>query len=189
MEKEKKQNIQIILLSIIIVLLVGIMVYLLFFNKKDENKVIDSKENTTIESVKKERKISVNKADVNYVLDFDDIENRLIKKIDEQKKKAILSSCDCNGIDYDNVESMNCDNKELSSDSVKIVINKLFSSKKIEWVPTSRICADYTYLVEDSNFFLMEADDKSIILAGIDNDGYAFHYDGEDVRDFLKSLK
>jgi len=188
MEKEKKQNVQIILLSIVIVLLAGILVYLLFFNNKDE-KVIDNKENTIQESVKKERKITINKDDDDYILDFDDIENRLIKKIDEQKKKAILSSCDCNGIDYDNIESMNCDNKELSSDSVKAVINKLFSSKKIEWVPTSRICADYTYLVEDSNFFLMEADDKNIILAGIDNDGYAFHFPGEDVRDFLKNLK
>jgi len=42
MEKEKKQNIQIILLSIVIVLLVGIMVYLLFFNKKDEMKPVDN---------------------------------------------------------------------------------------------------------------------------------------------------
>ncbi len=183
MKKEKYKIIYIILLSIFIVLLIVALTYFLFLNKKEEI-VINNNNNAN-----NERKITINKDNGDYVLNFDNLENKLTKKINEQKKKAILSNCDCNGISYDNIESMNCDNKELSIDSVKMVINKLFSSKKVVWVPTSRICADYTYLIEDSNFFLMEADDKSIILAGIDNDGYAFHYDGEDVRDFLRNLK
>ena len=173
-----------VLLSVAILCILS---YDRFLRKKDELKC--NCPAPIINDGPKERKITVAKGEENYVLDFDDIEDRLLKNANNNHKKVILSSCDCKGIGYDNIESMNCDNKELSVDSIGEVINKLYNAKKVEWVPTSKICADNTFLVEDSNFFMFEADDKSIILAGIDQDGYAFHFDGEDVRDFLKGLK
>ena len=193
MEKKKKDchnRVLVILMTICVTLSIitlGIVIYDKFI-KKEETKTCNCPTCVVGDNTKQERKVTVKKDTEDYVLDFDSLEDRLANSVNNDHKKIVLSMCDCNGIDFDNIEDMTCDNKELSVDSIGVVINKLYSSKKVEWVPTSRACADYTYLIEDSHFFIFEADDKSILLAGIDQDGYAFHYDNEDVRDFLKNL-
>ncbi len=38
-------------------------------------------------------------------------------------------------------------------------------------------------------YIYFEADDPSILLVGLNGNGYAYHFAGEDIRDFLKNLK
>ncbi len=159
----------------------GIVAYDKFIKKKDEPSCNCPR--CEIKDSKTERKITVKKDDKDYVLDFDDIESRLLNSQD----KATLTICNCKDIDLDNIDDMKCNNKDLSKESIKKVINKLYNAKKVVWAPTGKMCAEYKYAAGD-DFFLFEADDTSILLVSIDQDGYAFYYENEDVRDFLKNL-
>ena len=170
-----------IICTLLSIAILGIVSYDKFFRKKEEP-VCNCQTPNNIEEPKKEKKITIKKGDEDYILDFDDLETRLLNSSNIVK----LVTCDCTDIDYDNIETMKCSNKELSKESIKKVMDKLYNAKKVVWAPTGRVCVEYEYAVGD--FFMFEADDKSIILASIDEDGYAFYYDNEDVRDFLRDL-
>ncbi len=167
--------------TLLSIAILGIVSYDKFFRKKEEP-ICNCQTPNNIEEPKKERKITIKKGDEDYILDFDDLETRLLNSSDVVK----LTTCDCTDVDYDNTESMKCTNKELSKETIKKVIDKLYNAKKVVWAPTGRMCVEYEYVAGD--FFMFEADDTSIILASIDQDGYAFYYDNEDVREFLKKL-
>lgn len=178
---EKKKNLLIIFLSIIVVLLLGMLVYLLFFNKKEELKPVD---NPPINN-------NENKSDGPYAnfLDYEKIKNDLVNNV-ISGKRIYLENCEsCEGIDFDNYDEAVCHKKELTINSITTFINKLKKATKVEELPTSKACSLYSYWIEDSGLSAFEADDPSILLVGLNGKGYAYHFAGEDVKDFLKNLK
>ena len=59
-------------------------------------------------------------------------------------------------------------------------------AKYVEYMPTSKNCVLYNFSV-GSDLIAFEADDPTVMLVGINGDGFAFHFD-ESVIDFFKSL-
>ena len=83
---------------------------------------------------------------------------------------------------------MKCTKTNLGVNSIKTFVNKLKSANLVEYIPTSKECSEYTYTI-GSDLSAFEADDKSILLVGINCNGYAFHFTNENMIDFLINLK
>ena len=196
MEKEtKNQRVVIGLLTGIIIILLGLCIYFMFIKK--DNKEISGNQPTNSEKEKEERKEAKqtnntlglkgsNGEDIS--LNYEELEKKLLNMVNNGTK-VYLDHCDnCSDIDYDNIDEAQCSKKELSVNVVKNLINKLKNANKVEYMPTSRPCAEYTFSI-DNGIVAYEADDKSILLVGVNNNGYAFHFTNENIVDFLSNLK
>ena len=82
--------------------------------------------------------------------------------------------------------SRNSATKNLDTSAIAKVINKLKEAKYVEYMPTSKNCVLYNFSV-GSDLIAFEDDDPTVMLVGINGDGFAFHFD-ESVIDFFKSL-
>ena len=121
-----------------------------------------------------------------YSIDFTGLLHKLEKKVDNYEEKITLVTREsCNGDEGSNT-TVGQKVKELSMDSITKVIDKLRSSKKIEYLSTSRTCSLYNFQI-GNDLTVFEADDDHILLVGIEGNGFAFHYD-DSVLDFFKSL-
>ena len=122
-------------------------------------------------------------------INYEQLEKTLISKVNSKQEKIILQNCvNCKDIDFDNYDKAKCTKKELSVSSISQILNKLKSANLVEYVSASKPCSEYTYSV-GSDFDAFEADDKSILLVGVNGNGYAFHFNNENVTDFLSKLK
>lgn len=171
-KKKMLQNIEIIGLSILIIVLLSLLIYMVFI-KKEDNEGINN-----------------NNSEVSF--DYNKIEKDLTSELNN--KTIYLESCDCSEVlDYDSVDKAKCSKKIISNDTISTFINKLKTADKIELISTSKVCSEYTYSVftNDTNERLLiayVADDTSILLVGIRDNGYALHFVGENVNEFLSSL-
>ena len=200
MEKEKNTKTLMILMIICVCLSIttlGIVIYDRFIRKEPEHAVLKpitvDNQNTTINNDNKN--YNTNNLTLeednndNISIDYEKTQKDLIDKVNKNIDKIILKRCEsCKGIDYDNSSNAKCSDKEMSVNSINEVINKLKTASKVELLPTSKACSLYTYTV-GNDLVVFEADDTSILLVGLNNNGYAFHFPGENVVDFLSKLK
>lgn len=142
----------------------------------------------------------VDKTDTDVVnFDYEALEDELVKLIEtDENTKAYISTCKDNGLDENNNPKLDIDNKELSVDSVVEVVNKLKKANKVEKATSSRTCPAYIYLVttdingdnRKDNFLVDYGEDKTSLLVGYKDEGYAFYYDNSDeLKGFLENLK
>lgn len=160
----------VILLVVALVLVIGVCIYFVLGTDKSEDAGV--KNNT----------YGLKDADGKDIsIDYSELEKDLTNDVNKNSEKVELTYCSKCG-------DAKCDKKELNVESVKTVVSKLKDADKVEYLPTSRECVKYTYTIGEG-FTAFEADDSSILLVSIDNVGYAFTFDGEDVTKFLSDLK
>lgn len=163
----KNKNTLFILLSIIGILLL-LCIYLLFIKKDTANNTLGLKD------------ASGNDISINY----EKLEIELLKN-----NNVYLSVCEsCAEIDEGNINDVKCNKKSLSVSTISTFISKLKSAKSVEYLPTSKVCSLYTYSV-GNDFVAFDGDDTSILLVGLNNNGYAFHFPNENIVTFLNGLK
>jgi len=152
--------------------MIVLIIYMVFI-KKDDNEGINN-----------------NNSEVSF--DYNEIEKELTSELNN--KTIYLESCDCSKVlDYDSVNKAKCSKKIISNDTISTFINKLKTANKIELISTSKACSEYTYSVftNDTNETLLiayVADDTSILLVGIGDTGYAFHFTGENMNELFVNL-
>ena len=126
-----------------------------------------------------------------YTIDYAKLEEDIIKKIEDKNYKIILKTCDCSKVrDEGYIDKAKCEEKELSIDVIKKVIKKLKRADKVEYKLTSKVCSKYNLYVDSPDTILnvFEADDITTLLVGFDEKGFAYHFTGENVEIFMKSL-
>ena len=131
--------------------------------------------------------------------DYEGLEDELVKLIEkDENTKAYISTCKDNGVDENNNPNLDIDNKELSIDSVMEVVNKLKQANKVEKTTSARTCPAYIYLIttdidgenRKDHFLLDYGEDKTSLLVGYKDEGYAFYYNSSDeLKGFLENLK
>ena len=154
----------------------GIVIYDKFIRKEPEKTII--------------KPVSVDYNSMkNAIADIKIDYSELARKMKSDDKHIYLNVCDtCEEIDESNIDEASGTKKELGKDTVEKVINKLKDASKVELLSTSKVCSLYTYYVEDV-ITIFEADDPNILLVGIEGEGYAYHFNGENVKSFLESFK
>jgi len=188
-ETNKNKNLIIVVMACVIVLLIAALVYFLFIKKDKPEEQVKPQDIHETEDIKKNNTFGLKDVDGNDIsLDYEKLEQDLINKVKSGSVKIELQHCEnCEDFDYDNADSVKCTKKELGVNSITVFISKLKSANSVEYLPTGRECSEYVYSV-GNEFFGFEADDSSILLMGINNNGYAFHFDNENMIEFLSNL-
>lgn len=189
-EKEKNKNLIIGIMACLIILLIVALVYFVFIKKDKDQESTKAQDVLEKEDIKKNNTFGLKDFDGNDVsLDYEKLEQELIYNVNSGSVKIELKHCEnCEDFDYNNADSVKCTKKELEVNSITIFINKLKSANFVEYLPTGRECSEYTYSI-GNKFFGFEADDSAILLMGINDKGYAFHFDNENIIEFLSNLK
>ena len=155
--------------------------------KENKNEKVDEKENQN-EKVDENQNSTIKYKDSTGI-DYDKLEEELKGKVhSNQDTNAYLSTC----------EDFKAKNQKISVNSISEVIKKLKTAVSVEEVPTSTFCPEYTFSVtsniEDDNreniMLVYYANDKKVLLVGIHDTGYAYHFATEKELDhFLENLK
>lgn len=183
--ENKKTKIMMLLLLLVVVLL--LVVYFVFIKKSNDsqNKPIKI---SNFEKVDVNNTLGLMNLDGNDAsIDYENLENKLINAL-KNGASVYLNKCNsCVEMDYENVRDLKCTKKNLSSDSIKLLINKLQSSRQVEILPNGVYCSSYNYYVGDI-LMVSEGEDTSILSVSLNNNFYAFHFN-DDVIEFLDNLK
>ena len=172
MNKDKKKSHKVLYLIIIIaVILIGIGVFLIMNNQsKPQNNATST--------------------DINYNLDYKDLEKELINKIKKDEMQVYMVSCE------EKDGKLNSSNKKLSADSVSVFFNQLNHASTIEEATLEDYCTKYTYIlttdIDDDDKTILAAwygNDGKTLLFGLNKDGYVAKYEEHELDDFLENLK
>ena len=193
MEKENKNlKVVIALLSILVVILLILGIYFIFIKK--DKKAVDVEPSNNVEINEKNNTEGLKDSDGKDIsIDYENLEKELIDNVDKNGYLVYLDYCkDCT-LNTSETDDIYCSKKTLSKNSIVTIINKLKSASKVEFMPTGRNCAVYTYSISNQNgenlLVAYEADDASILLVGIKGQGYAYHFNGENIINFFNSLQ
>lgn len=173
----------------------GYIIYDKVMKDKNSSESINDKneeKNTNLE--KKENIEEDNNNTVKYEdstgINYDELEKELINKVNSDSNTNVyLSTC----------EDFNTKNTVISSTSISEVIQKLKIAYLVEELTTSKFCPVYSFSItsnmesEKNRKDLMSivyGDDRKILLVGINDKGYAYHFTSENELDhFLENLK
>lgn len=186
--KEIKKNIKndkkgnnkklICILVAIIVLLAGATCYFAFIKGNDDKK--ESNNNNSSNNKKDDK----NKNDIiNY--------EEITKKVNNAKKNTLIK-CDCSKVKSEtDVDKAVCTEYSVSNEDFIRIIDKLENTADVKVLPTGTTCSSYVFASYDSKdkeiISGFVSDDQKSILAGYNDEGYAFDYK-EKVNSFFDSI-
>lgn len=180
------------LIVIVVICVIGFVGYKIL---NQDQKVSKEETNENISTSSEEENNQQKEDEIN--IDYDALESEIINKMNKDSNmKAYLSTCKNNGTPAE--PDFQTNDMVLSTNAVHTVIEKLKTAISIEKVPTSLFCPEYTFLIindlnSDNAEKLMSvnyANNKSMLLVGIKEDGYVFHFASENELDnFLEELK
>lgn len=197
MEKGKSKGL-IFLIIILMLLVLGLGGYIIYdkvMKDKNSSESINDKneeKNTNLE--KKENIEEDNNNTVKYEdstgINYDELEKELIDKINSDSNTNVyLSTC----------EDFNTQDIVISTTSISEVIKKLKTADSVEEIATSTFCPAYRFSITSNKgndngskdlMSIVYGYDRKILLVGINDTGYAYHFASENELDhFLENLK
>ena len=209
MKNNNSKIVIIMIVLIIILVIIGFINYNNYTSNKqiNNNKVIKEKDNKN--TIKENEQIDNNdniKDDTieQEEIDLDKWKEEISSSVKNNKLITILSKCESETIEEGSLPKTTYNITEVSNDTINTIIEKLKTAKSIDknitfsWNScppksiTYYISTNSTNIEEIRNnntFSLNYANSDDILLVGYNQKGYAFHFNSDEIINFIESLK